>query len=45
MMTLLIEELPAFAMYFDLKVLAYVQRLSGPEIQALLWNIHTWQLS
>lgn len=44
MMNLLNEELPALPLYFDLKVLAHVSRLSGPEPQAPLWNIHAWQL-
>ncbi len=45
LMNLVNEEVPGFPMYFDVKVLAYIAKLTGPDHGNPLWNIHTWQMS
>ena len=44
MANLINDEMPGFPMFFDVKVLAYTTRLTGPEPGTPLWNIQEWEL-
>jgi hypothetical protein len=42
---LLSDELPAFPMYFDMKVSARTAALRGPQARATTWNLQDWELA